>query len=389
YCSLDEYQEEVENNGGDNDRDNDKDDDEDNDGDNYGDDDGDDSDDNDDDDDDGNNKKNNREHSKRKKPELCCMNGEVVLALLQAPLPEIYYLLIEKDPISKVLFVDKIRAYNQAFAFTSIATNLDLDVANKKKRAYCYRIQGDHYHQISLALPEQEEIPKFSQIYFHDSSNIEAQINRRHDIMKQSLNMEIISIIQNVLMDLNHFVNTYISAENEDLQDPLYYILIHNKHGKDMRQYNTPSANEVAAICFSDETMHIRDILIVRHDNELERISELHGVYNLLAYPLLLLCEEYSWYKEILKRDKIESDNDDYDEPDYLYWTKQKMKTHMAQLEASKITKAEAKASGTFNINFSTLLEKESQKGLEIVPNNETRMELLPDLKKTLEIIYE
>ncbi|CAG8810057.1 17118_t:CDS:1, partial [Dentiscutata erythropus] len=68
------------------------------------------------------------------------MNGEVILAL-QAPPPEIYYFLTEKDSISKVLFVNKIRAYNQAFAFISIATNLDLDFVNKKKETYCYRIQ--------------------------------------------------------------------------------------------------------------------------------------------------------------------------------------------------------------------------------------------------------
>ncbi|CAG8795379.1 25197_t:CDS:2, partial [Dentiscutata erythropus] len=190
-----------------------------------------------------------QEEMKGEKPELCCMNGEVVLAPLQAPPPEIYYFLTEKDPISKVLFVDQIRAYNQAFAFTSIATDLD------------------------LTLPEQGEILKFSQIYFHDSSNIEVQIDRRHD------------------------------------------------HGKDMRQYNAPSAKEVAEICFSDETMHVRDILIIRHDNELERISELHGAYDPLAYPILFLCRRY----------------------------------------ASKISKAKAEASGTSNIDFGTLLERESQ----------------------------
>ncbi|CAG8816710.1 15619_t:CDS:2, partial [Dentiscutata erythropus] len=135
------------------------------------------------------------------------------------------------------------------------------------------------------------------------------QIDRRHDVMKQSLNSNMINIIQNVLMDLNPFVDTYISAGNEDLQDSLYYILIHNKYGKDMRQYNALSAKKVAAICFSDETMHVRDILIVRHDNKLERISELHA-----QYP-----------------------------------------------EASKISEAEAEASSTSIIDFGTLLEKESQ----------------------------
>ncbi|CAG8789236.1 18525_t:CDS:2, partial [Dentiscutata erythropus] len=250
HCSLDEYQEEVKDNSGDDDEDNDGDyggdDNGDDDGDDDRDDGGDDSDDDDDDNEDGDDKKNIGIEGE--KPGLCCINGEVVLAPLQAPLLEILYFLNEKDPISKVPFVNQIRAYNQAFAFTSIATDLDLSVANEKKEAYCYRIQGDHYHQISLALPAQGEIPQFSQIYFHYSSDIEAQIDRRHDVMKQSLNRKMKSIIQNILMDLNPFVD----AGNEDLQDPLYYILIHNKHGKEMRQYNASLAKEVAAIWFSD-----------------------------------------------------------------------------------------------------------------------------------------
>ncbi|CAG8745411.1 2486_t:CDS:2, partial [Dentiscutata erythropus] len=74
-----------------------------------------------------------QEEMEGEKPGLCCMNGEVVLAPLQTPLSEINYFLTEKDPISKVPFVDQIRVYNQAFAFTSIATDLDLSVANEKK----------------------------------------------------------------------------------------------------------------------------------------------------------------------------------------------------------------------------------------------------------------
>ncbi|CAG8749064.1 20353_t:CDS:2, partial [Dentiscutata erythropus] len=125
YCSLDEYQEEVEDNNrdnnedddGDNDGDDDEDDNRDDDGDNDGDDSGDDSDDDDDDDNDGDDKKNIGGHSvgkmnieckycgalrwKGEKPRLCCMNGEVVLAPLQAPPPKILYFLTEKDPISK------------------------------------------------------------------------------------------------------------------------------------------------------------------------------------------------------------------------------------------------------------------------------------------------
>ncbi|CAG8743492.1 17838_t:CDS:2, partial [Dentiscutata erythropus] len=39
--------------------------------------------------------------------------------------------------------------------------------------------------------------------------------------------------------------------------------------------------------------MHVRNIVIIRHDDELERIFELYSAYNSLAYSLLFPCREY------------------------------------------------------------------------------------------------
>ncbi|CAG8827069.1 9230_t:CDS:2, partial [Dentiscutata erythropus] len=110
---------------------------------------------------------------------LCCMNSEVILALLLAPPPAIYKLLTEKDPISKLLFVKQAIAYNQVFAFISIG-----------------------------------EPPQFPQIYFYDPTNIKAQIDRRYKIMKEKLNKDMLKEIQEELMEFNPFVNTYIQAGN-------------------------------------------------------------------------------------------------------------------------------------------------------------------------------
>ena len=120
------------------------------------------------------------------------MNGEVILAPLPASPPAIYKLLTKKDPISKIPFVNKIKAYNQLFAFTSIGTKLDTDFANEKKVAYSYRIQGNHYHEISSLLPKPGDTPKFSQIYYHNSTDIDLQVDRRHEIMKKTLNIDML-----------------------------------------------------------------------------------------------------------------------------------------------------------------------------------------------------
>ena len=140
------------------------------------------------------------------------MNGEVILAPLPAPPPAIYKLLTKKDPISKIPFVNKIKAYNQLFAFTSIGTKLDTDFANEKKGAYSYRIQGDHYHEISSLLPKPGEIPKFSQKYYHDSTDFNLQLDRRHKVMQKNIKFWYIKRNSRGINDIKSFCkNLYIS----------------------------------------------------------------------------------------------------------------------------------------------------------------------------------
>ena len=77
---------------------------------------------------------------------FCCVNGQIQLASL-APAPSVLYkFLTDKDPISKEQFVNKIRAYNQVLAFTSVGTNLDKELANAKEGVYTYRIQRELYY---------------------------------------------------------------------------------------------------------------------------------------------------------------------------------------------------------------------------------------------------
>ncbi|CAG8476464.1 17121_t:CDS:2, partial [Dentiscutata erythropus] len=233
---------------------------------------------NDEDDNDDNDDGENDDEDDNGDDKLCCMNGEVLLAPLLAPLPAIYKLFIEKDPISKLPFVKQAIAYNQVFAFTSIGTN--------------------------SCLPNQGEPPQFFQIYFHDPTNIKAQIDRKHEIIEEKLNKDMLKEIQEELMEFNPFANTYIQAGN--VQASLIYILIHNMHGRDIRQYNLPTTNEVVAICFTDTEMRERDIRIYRYDEKFQKIFELNGVYDPLQYLLLFPSGEYGWHSGILRRNKIQ-----------------------------------------------------------------------------------
>src|SRR5439155_17218837 len=74
-------------------------------------------------------------------------------------------------------------------------------------------------------------------------------------------------------------------------------LIIHNTHGKDMRQYNQPTASEVAAIFDIDlnQTPKPRDIVLKTREGTLKHISELNGAYDPLHYPLLFPRGEYGW----------------------------------------------------------------------------------------------
>ena len=77
--------------------------------------------------------------------------------------------------------------------------------------------------------------------------------------------------------------------------------MIHSIHEKDIRHYNTQTANEIATISYVEEDAQPRDIVLKMHDNKLKTISELHSTYDPLQYLLLFLFDKYSWYNDILR----------------------------------------------------------------------------------------
>src|SRR6266540_1156754 len=111
--------------------------------------------------------------------------------------------------------------------------------------------------------------------------------------------------LQDELHEINPFVHTFMSAgdqakDNANISD--MDLFIHNTHGKDMRQYNKLTASEIAVIIFDyDYASELRDIIIKTHEEQLQHISELHGTYDPLQYPLLFPYSEYEWHDNILR----------------------------------------------------------------------------------------
>ena len=246
---------------------------------------------------------------------LCCLDGKIQLAPLQPPPDSIFKLLTKVDPDTKQPYINKIRAYNQILAFTSIETKLDTNLANAEKGVYTYKIHGQHYHQHGSFNPNsiegEEPEPNFAQIYYYDGMEFDKQLERRHQIMKESLSKDMLRELQWDLFFKNPFVQTFISAKDREAEDKheILNIVIYNTHGKDMRNYNMPTCSEVAILYGFESKPTKRDIIIKRNDNSFVRISEMHGAFDPLQYPLLFPYGEYGWHKNILRANVVSKKN--------------------------------------------------------------------------------
>src|SRR6266498_2337750 len=152
-------------------------------------------------------------------------------------------------------------------------------------------------------MPEYDDKPVFAQIYFYDT-DLDKQLQRRQEIFTQ-LNPNMLRELQDELHEINPFIHTFMSAgdqakDNANISD--MNLFIHNTHGKDMRQYNKPTALEIAVIIFDyDYAPKLRDIIIKTHEEQLQHISELYGAYDPLQYLLLFPYGEYGWHDNILR----------------------------------------------------------------------------------------
>jgi len=245
---------------------------------------------------------------------FCCMNGQVKIALLASAPNMLYNLLTTNDPNTNRLFVEQIRAYNSVFAFTSLEVNLDETLANAKEGVYIFRIQGALYYKISFLISREIEGRRdlnFVQIYFYDLS-LNNQVTRQMNLMP-TLNENMIQAIQNELYEINPFVNVFYQTGFEADNYPDLTLTIHSTHRKDMRQYNQPTVPEIAAIIlenYENTVIQKRDILLKTHTGKLQKISELHGAYDPLQYPLLFPYGEYGWHDNILRANEIITTSD-------------------------------------------------------------------------------
>ncbi|CAG8673172.1 11509_t:CDS:2 [Dentiscutata erythropus] len=200
-----------------------------------------------------------------------------------APMKELF---TRRDNVGSE-FCKNIHAYNNIFAFTSIGTKLDDELANDKEEIYIFRIHRGIYHSIGSLIPNNNEKPKFMQLYIYDT---EHETNNRLAIMPE-LCQDVLEIIKLILDQFNLFVTNFHSIAIHNNITNLR-LLFRANYGLDQRKYNTQTASQVAAIWvegYNPEGFMKRDIIVKSRSQGLQYISELSGSYNIRFFSHVVI----------------------------------------------------------------------------------------------------
>lgn len=226
----------------------------------------------------------------RETTELCCKSGKTKLPSITAPV-ELIELFSEQTSDGRH-FRKNIRAYNHVFSFTSMGVHVDEQLAGGSRGVYTFRAQGTIYHRIGSLLPYSDQRPRFLQLYIYDTDH---EVENRME-ESNGLRQHIIEKIQNILDAQNPFVRTFRQmAQRPDIQD---CNLIIREQPPDRRQYNLPTASQVAAIVVGGDEAGLisgRDIVVQCIGGRLLNIQDIVGFYDPLQYPLLLPYGTYGW----------------------------------------------------------------------------------------------
>lgn len=236
-------------------------------------------------------------HAKRfqyESPSFCCYNGQVVLA--NENVPEVLCTLFTSQTEEGLEFRGHIRAYNIIFAFTSFGVKLDKELATSRQGVYTFHAQGQVYHDLPSLIPSGNS-PCYFQLYFYDTDK-EVQ-NRLNVLTEVSLDKSMVKKLMEVLSG-----NPYSQVLRKLQHVPLdsYQIHIRSDAKLDQRVYNSPSADQVAAIWLegnNPNVPHDHDIIVHSIFGHKHRVKHYYGYYDALQYPLLFPRGEVGWHQNI------------------------------------------------------------------------------------------
>ena len=80
-----------------------------------------------------------------------------------------------------------------------------VDINERNRGVYSFRIQGIVYHSLGPLIPKNQENPNFAQIYFYDTDN---EIQNRMKVANK-LNEKTLTSLQKLIHDINTFYQKF------------------------------------------------------------------------------------------------------------------------------------------------------------------------------------
>ncbi|KAF7820696.1 uncharacterized protein G2W53_026151 [Senna tora] len=235
------------------------------------------------------------------------MQGKVALPPVKKPPKFLKRLFTKKDSRSEE-FMKKIRNYNM-FAFTFMGGKVDHSI-NNSKRPYVFRLHGQNMHLLGSLLPENDEQPKFSQLYMYDTDNEISNRAQSEGSFTSGCQYDATLIMQITQMfdEYNPLVMQYKNVKERYRSSNVdnFSLKLIRKRNSDPRPYKLPTASEVAALIVGDFRIKNgeRDIIVENRSGLLQHIDELHSLYLPMQYPLLFPYGEDGYRNDILLQNR-------------------------------------------------------------------------------------
>lgn len=196
--------------------------------------------------------------------------------------------------ILRILIRQHVRAYNNAFSFTSFGVTLDIECTSNHAGIYTFRAQGQVYHHTN-GLTLAEGAPAFLQLYFYD---MEHEVSNRVDYAP-NLQKSVIETLIDILSPNPYSIFFQSLREIPDLAT--HEIRLRADPKVDCGTFSSPVASYVATIWRENEHSSIlreRNIVVHMHNGHSQRIHYYFGCYNPLQYPMLFPLGESGGIKK-------------------------------------------------------------------------------------------
>ncbi|XP_075486067.1 uncharacterized protein LOC142525622 isoform X2 [Primulina tabacum] len=231
-------------------------------------------------------------------PSFCCDNGKISLSNPAVPI-NLKSLFTDQEFSATISFRRKIRLYNSIFSFTSFGVKIDKQLAASSRGIYTLRVSGQIFHTLPPLIPN-EDGPTYFQLYFWDNENeLHNRMNVVGDAALDENTMEVLMDVMkgNPYVELLRRLNQYPCIQDLRLH-------IYKNAPVDQRRYNTPTADQVAAIWVEGNNPNIpydRDIIVCSCDGRSHQIKHYSRCYDPLQYPLFFPNGENGWHQNIPK----------------------------------------------------------------------------------------